>query len=175
MYLSKAILFVSLAASAIASPIRERADLLQVQAYAQFQISDGVAGNALEEVAAKFPVKEFRANLAGVSANDLAILKAARETAEAAETDAGGFNDAIDQVGEDSDDGIALQTGKIKNKVLKLELQVLALQIELAQGDGDQAKIDEEQTKLDKNVATDQAGAGDQSQSINFAGSSQPQ
>ncbi|KAL6414660.1 small secreted protein [Ilyonectria robusta] len=111
MYLSKAILFVSLAASAIASPIRERADLLQVQAYAQFQISDGVAGNALEEVAAKFPVKEFRANLAGVSANDLAILKAARETAEAAETDAGGFNDAIDQVGEDSDDGIALQTG----------------------------------------------------------------
>lgn len=57
MYLSKAILFVSLAASAIASPIRERADLLQVQAYAQFQISDGVAGNALEEVAAKFPVR----------------------------------------------------------------------------------------------------------------------
>ncbi|KAF7551617.1 hypothetical protein G7Z17_g4870 [Cylindrodendrum hubeiense] len=174
MYLSKAILFVSLAASTIASPSRKRADLLQVQDYAQFQISDGVAGNALEEVAAKFPVDEFRANLAGVSANDLAILKAARETAEAAEADEGGFNDAIDQVGENSDDGIALQTGKIKNKVLKLELQVLALQIELAQGNGDQAKIDEEQTKLDKNVATDQEGAGDQSQSINFAGTSQP-
>ncbi|KAH7159888.1 hypothetical protein B0J13DRAFT_616686 [Dactylonectria estremocensis] len=174
MYLSRAILFVSLVASTIAAPSRKRADLLQVQAYAQFQISDGLAGNALEEVAKKFPVEEFRANLAGVSANDLAILKAARETAEAAETDAGGFNDAIDQVGEDSDDGIALQTGKIKNKVLKLELQVLALQIQLAQGDGDQANIDEEQAKLDKNVATDREGTGDQSQSINFSGNSQP-
>ncbi|KAH7143890.1 hypothetical protein EDB81DRAFT_884487 [Dactylonectria macrodidyma] len=174
MYLSKAMLFVSLAASAIALPSHKRADLLQVQDYVQFQISDGLAGNSLKEVAAKFPVEEFRANLAGVSANDLAILKAARETAEAAETDAGGFNDAIDQVGEDSDDGIALQTGKIKNKVLKLELQVLALQIELAQGDGNQAKIDEEQAKLDKNVATDRENEGDQSQSINFSGSSQP-
>lgn len=63
---------------------------------------------------------------------------------------------------------------KIKNKVLKLELQVLALQIQLAQGDGDQANIDEEQAKLDKNVATDREGTGDQSQSINFSGNSQP-
>ncbi|KAK7402811.1 hypothetical protein QQX98_011439 [Neonectria punicea] len=173
MFLSKAILFLSLVTSTVASPTK-RADLLQVQDYSQFQISDGVAGNALEEVAQKFPVAQFRANLAGVSENDLAILKAARETAEGAEADAGGFNDAIDQVGKDSDDGIALQAGKIKNKVLKLELQVLALQIEIAQGGGDQAKLDTEQAKLDKNVATDQESAGNQSQSINFAGSSQP-
>ncbi|KAM0436007.1 hypothetical protein ACHAPT_002899 [Fusarium lateritium] len=155
-------------------PSRRQANVLQVQDYVQFQISDGVAGNALQEVAEKFPVEEFRSNLAGVSEQDLEILKAARQTAEAAETDAGGFNDAIDQVGEDSDDGKALQTGKIKNKVLKLELQVLALQIAQAQGEDNQDKIDEEQQKLDKNVATDQESAGDQSQSINFQGSSQP-
>ncbi|KAL2680958.1 hypothetical protein Neosp_008561 [[Neocosmospora] mangrovei] len=174
MHLIKSILFVSLAACSTAMPSRRQANVLQVQDYAQFQISDGLAGNALQEVAEKFPVEQFRANLAGVSQQDLDILKAARETAEAAETDAGGFNDAIAQVGEDSNDGKALQTGKIKNKVLKLELQVLALQIEQAQGDDNQEKIDEEQQKLDKNVATDKESAGDQSQSINFQGSSQP-
>lgn len=60
MYLSRAILFVSLVASTIAAPSRKRADLLQVQAYAQFQISDGLAGNALEEVAKKFPVRSSK-------------------------------------------------------------------------------------------------------------------
>ncbi|EEU43204.1 uncharacterized protein NECHADRAFT_106308 [Fusarium vanettenii 77-13-4] len=168
MHLVKSILFASLAACSTAMPSRRQANVLQVQDYAQFQISDGLAGNALQEV------EQFRANLAGVSQQDLEILKAARETAEAAETDAGGFNDAIAQVGEDSNDGKALQTGKIKNKVLKLELQVLALQIEQAQGDDNQEKIDEEQQKLDKNVATDKESAGDQSQSVNFQGSSQP-
>ncbi|SPN96868.1 uncharacterized protein DNG_00388 [Cephalotrichum gorgonifer] len=147
------------------------ADLLQVRDYADFQISDGVAGNALAEVADKFPVAEFRADLAAVSAADLEILKTARETAEAAETEAGGFNDAIEAAGgKNTPEGQTLQVGKIKNKVLKLELQVLALEIEQAQGEDNQAKIDEEQTKLDKNVATDEASAGEASTSVDFQG-----
>ncbi|KAI5459833.1 hypothetical protein BGZ63DRAFT_425783 [Mariannaea sp. PMI_226] len=177
MYLYKIILFASLAVSVTALPTKssqKRADLLQVQDYSEFQISDGVAGNALAEVAQKFPIDQFQANLAGVSKNDLAILNAAREAAEDAETGKGGFNDAIDQAGKDSDDGKALQVGKIKNKVLKLQLEVLALQIKAAQGNGDQSKITEEQTKLNNNVALDKASAGDQSQSVNFAASSQP-
>jgi hypothetical protein len=56
-------------------------------------------------------IDQFQADLAGVSDNDLAILKAAREVAEDAETGTGGFNDAIDQVGEDTDDGKALSVG----------------------------------------------------------------
>lgn len=54
-----AILF--LAASALALPTAQdahhkRAAVLTKQSYAQFQVSDGVAGNALAEVQAKFPV-----------------------------------------------------------------------------------------------------------------------
>ncbi|KAJ2894065.1 uncharacterized protein MKZ38_007960 [Zalerion maritima] len=205
MYFSK-LAVISLAASVIALPsgngishqqIKKRA--LEVQDYADFQISDGVAGNALDEVAEKFPVSRacprcgsqhpnlltFRvsppppgqideSDLANVSQDDLDILKAARETAEAAEVDAGGFNDAIDAAGEDTDEGEALQVGKIKNKVLKLKLEVLALQVEQAQGEDNQDKIDEEQTKLDANVATDEDSAGATSQSVDFQGTSDP-
>jgi len=62
MYLSKAALILSLAVSALALPLhlptpsQKRANVLKVQAYADFQVSDGVAGNALAEVRAKFPV-----------------------------------------------------------------------------------------------------------------------
>lgn len=96
-----------------------------------------------------------------MSAADLKIIKDARETAEDAETGTGGFNDQIDAAGDA--DTTALQNGKIKNKVLKLQLEVLALQIEAAQGDADQEKIDEETTKLNKNVALDEEAAGQES------------
>lgn len=59
MYFSK-IAILSLAASAIASPARlhqNKKRALEIQNYADFQISDGVAGNALAEVAEKFPVR----------------------------------------------------------------------------------------------------------------------
>jgi hypothetical protein len=72
----------------------------------------------------------------------------------------GGFNEQIDAA---SGDTTALENGKIKNKVLKLKLEVLALQIEAAQGDPDDAKIQEEQTKLDKNISLDEAAAGEAS------------
>jgi hypothetical protein len=56
MYFTKAAIFLALATSSIAAPLEKRADVLAVQQYAQFQVSDGVSGNALAEVKQKFPV-----------------------------------------------------------------------------------------------------------------------
>ncbi|KIW83446.1 hypothetical protein Z517_02691 [Fonsecaea pedrosoi CBS 271.37] len=165
MYISPATILLSIVALSTAAPTgigakTKRANVLTVQPYSQFQVSDGVAGNALAEVNAKFPIDT--SDLASVSAADLQIIKDARETAEDAETGDGGFNDEIAAAGDDAT-ATALQNGKIKNKVLKLQLEVLALQIEAAQGDADQDKIDEETTKLNKNVALDEAAAGQKS------------
>ncbi|AEO53480.1 hypothetical protein MYCTH_2294851 [Thermothelomyces thermophilus ATCC 42464] len=177
MYFKAAVLF-SLLASSFALPTGSvdrtvKRGVLSVQDYSEFQVSDGVAGNALAEVNAKFPIDT--SNLASVSDEDLEILKAARKTAEAAETKAGGFNEAIKAAGgTKTTDGQALQNGKIKNKVLKLQLQVLALQIEAAKGKDTAAKLAEEQKKLDKNVQLDKEAAGQRSQSVNFQGTSQP-
>lgn len=99
----------------------------------------------------------------------MAILSAARTTAENAETETGGFNDAIAAASGTAAD--ALTVGKIKNKVLKLKLEVLNLQIDQAQNGGDNsAKIAAEQKKLDTNIATDTKSAGQTSQSVNFTG-----
>jgi hypothetical protein len=59
-----------------------------------------------------------------------------------------------------------LQNGKIKNKVLKLQLEVLGLQIQAAQGDENQSKIDEETTKLNTNIGLDKKAAGQTSQGV---------
>ncbi|KIW87638.1 uncharacterized protein Z519_11612 [Cladophialophora bantiana CBS 173.52] len=164
MYISSATVLLSILALSAAGPIgvvrSKRANVLTVRPYSEFQVSDGVAGNALAEVNANFPIDT--SDLASVSDSDLQIIKDARETAEDAETGTGGFNDEIAAAGDDADT-TALQNGKIKNKVLKLQLEVLALQIEAAQGDGDQAKIDEETTKLNNNIALDKAAAGQKS------------
>lgn len=60
MYLKAAVLF-SLLASSFALPTasgdrKVKRGILSVQDYSDFQVSDGVAGNALAEVKAKFPV-----------------------------------------------------------------------------------------------------------------------
>ncbi|OCK76537.1 hypothetical protein K432DRAFT_462879 [Lepidopterella palustris CBS 459.81] len=148
----------------------KRAGVLTVQTYDEFQVSDGVAGNALAEVNAKFPIDTT--NLAGVAASDLAIIVSAAQISEDAETGAGGFNDAIAAAGgTGTTAGTALQNGKIKNKVLKLQTDVLRLQIEQAQGNtGLAAELSQQITKLNTNVALDKAAAGQTSQSINFAG-----
>ncbi|KAK1711031.1 hypothetical protein BDP67DRAFT_545392 [Colletotrichum lupini] len=170
MYFSKIAVLFTLAATGLSAPIegaeKRQAKLLSVQDYSQFQVSDGTAGNALAEVAQKFPVAQIKADLAGVSKDDLAILQAARVAAEGAETDAGGFNDAIAKASG--------AVGKIKNKVLKLQLEVLALQVQQAQGASNQAKIDAEQKKLDNNVKTDTASKGKTSQSVSFSATSAP-
>lgn len=59
MHLPKLALFALLTpALSLCTPVQKRADLLQTQSYADFQVSDGVAGNALAEVAANFPVSD---------------------------------------------------------------------------------------------------------------------
>ena len=65
----------------------------------------------------------------------------------------------------------ALQNGKIKNKVLKLQTDVLRLQIQAAQGKtGLDAQISQQETKLATNVALDEKAAGQASTAIDFAG-----
>ena len=125
------------------------ASVLTVQTYDEFSVSAGVAGSALAEVNAKFPVcfsstqlipppytntqKVDQSNLAGVSASDLAIISSAAQISEDAETGTGGFNDAIAAAGgTGTTAGKALQNGKIKNKVLKLQTDVLRIQIEVS-------------------------------------------
>ncbi len=65
--------------------------------------------------------------------------------------------------------------GKIKNKVLKLELEILDLQIAQAQGGKDNsAKIAQETTKLNSNIKLDQQAAGQKSQPVDFTGDDKP-
>ncbi|PSN71279.1 hypothetical protein BS50DRAFT_487264 [Corynespora cassiicola Philippines] len=137
---------------------------LTQQSYADFQISDGTAGDALNEVMQKFPIDMN--NLASVSAADQKVISDSRQVAESAETDA--FNPAIEAAS--GADATALQNGKIKNKVLKLQLEVMDLMISQAQGEDNQAKIDEEMKKLNNNIATDKKNAGQASQSVQFNG-----
>ncbi|KAK7060791.1 hypothetical protein VNI00_000524 [Paramarasmius palmivorus] len=137
--------------------------------YAQFQISDGVAGNAAAEANAVFVDPFQGVDLSTVSKETLQAVKSMREAAEDAETSL--FNPAID--GASGDEADALQVGKIKNKVLKLTGFVQALKIEIAQlqaaGEDSserEAKLAQEQTKLTKNIDTDVKSAGAASLSV---------
>ncbi|EFX02835.1 hypothetical protein CMQ_2764 [Grosmannia clavigera kw1407] len=172
MYFSKA-LILAFAASALALPMgdkpQKRAGVLSVSKYSDFQVSSGVAGDALAEVKAKFPI-DYN-DLANVDAGDLAIIQAARVLAESAEADTGGFNDAISAAGKSTAAGKALQVGKIKNKVLKLQLEVTGLQIQQAQtGTAKSADISQDTNNLNNNISLDKAAAGQTSQSIDFSG-----
>ncbi|ORY71625.1 uncharacterized protein BCR38DRAFT_480125 [Pseudomassariella vexata] len=172
MYFSKVAVFISLAVSAFAAPtpaVQKRA--LSFRAYNDFQISDGVGGNALAEVNEAFPVD--MTDPASVSEDDFNILVAARQTSENAEAE---FNDAIDAAGGSSD-GDALTVGKIKNKVLKLRTFEMVVQIQQAQGtagsDADK-QLEDIQAKLAQNVQTDEQNSGKTSQGVNFTGDVQP-
>ncbi|KAJ7481906.1 hypothetical protein FB451DRAFT_1030195, partial [Mycena latifolia] len=140
--------------------------------YDQFQISDGVAGNAEAEANAVF-VDPFPSDLSTVDATSLANLNTMREAAESAETDL--FNPQIAAASGDA--AAALQVGKIKNKVLKLTGEVQGIKIKIAQATAAgedttslESDLAEEQTKLSNNIATDVKSAGDPSQGV--AGSS---
>jgi hypothetical protein len=60
------------------------------------------------------------------------------------------------------------QNGKIKNKVLKLMATVIKLEAQQAQGEDVAAKLAEETKKLDNNIATDKANAGQASTAVPF-------
>ncbi|KAL1718780.1 hypothetical protein EV715DRAFT_252306 [Schizophyllum commune] len=138
----------------------------QLLDYADFQISDGVAGDAEAEANAVFVDPFDGVDLASVDETTLDNIQTMREAAEDAETEK--FNSAIEAASGDEAD--ALQVGKIKNKVLKLTGEVQALKIKIAQAGGDTAdledKLAEEQKKLDTNIATDKKSAGATSQSV---------
>ncbi|RKF60596.1 putative small secreted protein [Golovinomyces cichoracearum] len=149
-----------------ASAAAEGASVLQSQKYNDFQISDGVAGKAEEEATALF--KDInRDNLAATSEEDLKRIKAVHDVAEDAEVEA--FNPAVKSAtGPDAE---AIQAGKIKNKVLKLEATVLGLQIEEAKGKNVADKLAVEEKKLKKNISLDAEKAGQPSKGVPFDGS----
>ena len=156
-----------------------------MQTYNDFSVSSGVSGNALAEVNAKFPVRPHpliplfpplitsqidQTNFAGVAASDLAIISSAAQLSEQAETATGGFNTAVAAASGTA--ATALQNGKIKNKVLKLQTDVMRIQIEVAQGNtASQSELAAQQAKLATNVALDKAAAGQAATAVSFAGS----
>lgn len=119
--------------------------------YADFQISDGTAGDAEAKANAVFVDPLAGLDLATLDDSVADNMETMRKAAEAAETD--DFNPAIDAASGDAAD--ALQNGKIQNKVLKLtgEVQVLKIKLAKAQAAGDDTsdiedKIAEEQYVL---------------------------
>ncbi|KAF8908795.1 hypothetical protein CPB85DRAFT_1222522 [Mucidula mucida] len=143
---------------------QEPAVLIIFSSYADFQISDGVAGDAEAEANAVFVTPFAGVDLATLDDSD--DIETMRQAAEAAETD--DFNPAIDAASGDAAD--ALQVGKIKNKVLKLTGEVQVLNIKAAAAGDDTSSLEDklaaEQKKLDTNIATDKASAGATSQSV---------
>ncbi|KAK7042131.1 NAD(P)-binding protein [Favolaschia claudopus] len=154
---------------AVAAPVPgKRAFSFAVQDYSQFQISDGVGGNAAAEANAVF-VTPFPADLTQVDATSLKNLGTMREAAEDAETSL--FNPQIDAASGAAAD--ALDVGKTKNKVLKLTGEVQQIKIKIAQAAAagkDTAKLqtslDAEQTKLTKNIALDVKNKGKASKAV---------
>jgi hypothetical protein len=70
MHFTKFYVAISLISSAVALPISGTSiarRALQFREYADFQISDGVSGNALAEAKAKFPVRKFNHLIIAIS------------------------------------------------------------------------------------------------------------
>ncbi|CZT44288.1 uncharacterized protein RSE6_04435 [Rhynchosporium secalis] len=155
--------FATLALAA-PTPLKARAAVLGKKSYNDLSVSGGVAGNALSEVLAKLPIDT--ANLANVDKADIAFLGEVNNIANDAETEK--FNPAI--AAATGDAKIALQNGKIKNKVLKLEATVLKLKAQAAQGKDTSVKLAAESKKLDNNIALDKAAAGQPSTAVTFDG-----
>lgn len=171
MHFSTLTLLFALTATTLSAPTPAHSvkRALTAKSYNDFSVSSGVAGSALAEVNANFPVPS---DLSTVSASDLTIISDAAKVSEQTEVATGGFNDAIEAAGgQGTTEGKALQVGKIKNKVLKLQTDVLRLQIQAAQGKaGLEDQIATQQKKLDTNVALDEAAKGQTAKAIDFAG-----
>ncbi|KAJ3872713.1 MAG: hypothetical protein NXY57DRAFT_1019910 [Lentinula lateritia] len=165
---------------AVAAPVPVKLDLVvranttatgtfTEQAYADFQISDGVGGTAVDEANAVFVDPFAGVDLSTISSDTLDAINTMREAAESAETD--DFDPQIDAATGAAAD--ALSVGKTKNKVLKLtgEIQAINIKIAQAQASGDDTSdledsLNAEQTKLNTNIAADKANAGKTSQGV---------
>ncbi|KAI6081367.1 small secreted protein [Hypoxylon rubiginosum] len=131
--------------------------------YNEISISGGVAGNAQEEALAVFSALDLN-DLANADEADKDFLNSVNQICNDAEDEA--FNPAIDAAtGEEAD---ALQRGKIKNKVLKLQATIFKLMIEQAQGEDVTADMATEQKKLDNNISQDEDEAGNASTALSF-------
>ncbi|RYO74220.1 hypothetical protein DL766_002963 [Monosporascus sp. MC13-8B] len=170
MRLSFAI-FTAFAASVFAAPLAARtgADLAKRQSafsqktYDEISISGGVAGNAEQEALNALSGLDLN-NLASATQDDIAFLNSVNKICNEAEKNA--FNVAIDSAS--GEEAAALQRGKIKNKVLKLEATIMRLMIEQAQGKDVADKIDAESKKLNNNIQQDTEEAGKPSTFLSF-------
>ncbi|KAJ3863585.1 hypothetical protein EV359DRAFT_73536 [Lentinula novae-zelandiae] len=139
------------------------------QAYADFQISDGVGATAVDEANTVFVDPFAGVYLSTVSFDTLDAINTMREAAESAETD-----DFDPQINAATGAAAAmLSVGKTKNKVLKLTggIQTINIKIAQAQGSRDDTSdlehsLNEEQTKLNTNIAADKANTGKTSQDV---------
>jgi len=137
--------------------------------YSEFQISDGVGGTAVDQANAVFVEPFANVDLTTISADTLDAINSMRLAAESAETDE--FDPQIDAASGAT--AAALQVGKIKNKVLKLTAEIEGINIKIAQAQASgadtsslESDLSSEQTKLNSNIALDQANAGKMSQGV---------
>ncbi|KAH3905213.1 hypothetical protein HBI56_172900 [Parastagonospora nodorum] len=157
---------LSLAAFAVALPASlqtRQAGVLQATTFNDISIAGGQAGNAEEEAAAAFSALDLT-DPASVSKADQDFLNEVNQVANDAEKEA--FNPAVEAATGTAAE--AAQNGKIKNKVLKLMATVIKLEAQQAQGEDVAAKLAEETKKLDNNIATDKANAGQASTAVPF-------
>jgi len=153
----------------VAVPITKRTSEFGLQSYADFQISDGVGGNAESQANAVFVTPFDGVDLSTVDSTSLANVETMHQDAEDAETS--DFDPQIAAASGAAAD--ALNVGKIKNKVLKLTGEIQGLKIKLAQQQSKgestsstESSITEEQTKLTNNIKLDQANAGKTSKGV---------
>ncbi|KAF1919552.1 hypothetical protein BDU57DRAFT_144615 [Ampelomyces quisqualis] len=159
---------LSLAALSVALPASlktRQAGVFQATTFNDISIAGGQAGNAEAEATAALSGLDLN-DLANVSQADLDFLNEVNQVANDAEKEA--FNPAVEAATGAAAD--AAQNGKIKNKVLKLMATVIKLQAQEAQGQDVAAKLAEETTKLNNNIATDEANAGQESTAVPFEG-----
>ncbi|CAE6533457.1 unnamed protein product [Rhizoctonia solani] len=143
--------------------VKRQAQIFALKDYADFQISTGVAGDALARAEAVFKAPLDGIDLGTVSDEDLDNLNTMRGAASKFETT--DFNPAIKAA--TGEEAAALQRGKIANKVLKNlgSVMVASIKEAKAKAAGEDASeftatIAEETKKMNKNAATDKADAG---------------
>ncbi|KAI0105853.1 hypothetical protein F4814DRAFT_76762 [Daldinia grandis] len=140
-----------------------QAGVFTKQSYDDISIAGGVAGNAQEEALAVFSALDTN-NLANADKDDIDFLKSVNKICNQAEKEA--FNTAIDDASGEAAD--ALQRGKIKNKVLKLQATIFRLMIEQAQGEDVSSEMAKELKKLNNNIKQDEDEAGNASTFLSF-------
>ncbi|KAI5918671.1 small secreted protein [Camillea tinctor] len=147
----------------VASAAFTQARVFTQKTYDEISISGGVAGNGEQEALAVFSELDLN-DLASADEADIEFLDSVNSICNDAEKEA--FNKAIDAAdGEEAD---ALQRGKIKNKILKLEATMLRLMIEQAQGADVADEMAAELKKLNNNIKQDEDEAGNASTALQF-------